>query len=426
MGVSRGQVQDIETTRWRAVERYLLYLMAASLPLQGVALLPGTQITVTKAAGALLIAAVLLRVLWTRRVHWGSPAVFIAVTLFAAACALSLVHSVDRAITLSALRTFFLYALTLFAVAQAADSEKAQRHIPALYIAAAGISGALAVLALAGVVTPTVDRVVTSSNVHRICVGVHDSNDQALLFLFALCFALFDRTWTRDGRHAALTAAATLGILAGLVLTMSRSGWALAALLFLVRAATARHRVRYAGALLAGGLVALALVAAVKPDVLASAHRRVVELFEQGDRSVASRVTHLSLAVDRAREGGAFGSGLGTAMDLRQPFNDPLGQPITTIVHNVPLLIWMETGWVGLLSFGWLWSSVIAALFVAFRGQKEAAQRDRIAAYAALAATYGAMSLAMPFLYRSAFPIGLGCALGAMTAKAEVTDPTSE
>lgn len=426
MGVSSGRTEEIETGRWRAVERYLLYVMAASLPLQGVALLPGTQITVTKAAGALLIAAAGLRMVWTRRVHWVSRPVFVAVVLFAAACGLSLLHSVDRSATLSALRTFSFYAATLFAVSQVADSEKAQRHLPTLYVAAAGVSGALAVLALAGVVTPTVDRVVTASNVHRICVGVHDSNDQALLFLFALCFVLFDRAWAGSRRHAAVTVAATLGVLTGLVLTMSRSGWALAALLFLARAATTRHRVRYVGALLAGGLVATALVAAVKPDVVASAHRRVVELFQQGDRSAASRVTHLSLAIDRAREGGAFGSGLGTAMDLREPFSDPLGLPITTIVHNVPLLVWMETGWVGLLSFGWLWSSVIAALFVAFRGQKDGTRRDRIASYAALAATYGAMSLVMPFLYRSAFPICLGCALGAMAAKPEVTEPRPE
>lgn len=398
-----------------AFEQYALYTLLFSLPLQALALIPGTSLTVTKVGGALLITSVVARQLLHRRPPFGRTGLEGAIALFALACVLSLLGSVNRHDSLQAVKTLSLYVLTFYAVAQVSSRNHVQKHIPSLFVGSVVLSALGALLALFGrIIPPTVDTVLAASNIRRLSFGLPDANEQALLFLFALGFLLFNRVcWKGPGRRA-LSSGAFAAITIGMILTMSRTGWLCAAGLLGLRALFDRNRVRYCAALMILAAVAAGIIAVAQPRLLELARRRAVEAISIGDTSVASRVTHYATVVDTAQDGGPFGHGLATTLQISSTFRDPLGKKINATVHNVPLIFWLELGWVGLLCFGWLWSSVIALLYSGYRRASTDIQRDRIAAYAALVATYGVVSLVMPFIYRSGFAILLGCAVGAV------------
>ena len=110
---------------------------------------------------------------------------------------------------------------------------------------------------------------------------------------------------------------------------------------------------------------------------------------------------HLSAARDCAWEGGAFGYGLDTTIEVSKRFRSPLGETIGSTVHNVPLIVWLETGWVGLLCLGWLWSTVIALFAAGLRHEDTSpSARRHIASYAALLTLYGIVSLVCGYLER--------------------------
>ena len=409
------EVAAEEVPVWYALERMLLYMMVFSLPIQAIALVPGTTITITKAAGLVLMVSVLLRHLLRRRQFRLPWNVGVAVGAFGLACALSVRGSIDRTASLNALHTLVVYAVTFLAVVQVAASREAQVWVPRLYPAAAAVSGVLALAALAGLVAPTEEQWIAGMNVRRVCVGAHDSNDQALLFLFALAFLFFARPEAPSRAWGFARFAAGTAVVLGLALTMSRTGWILALGLAAAYAWTARNKRRYLCAMLGGAVLVSGALAVFHPTLLTDIRQRAVGGLEIGDRSIGSRLIHLSTARLSAMEGGAFGHGLHTTLQLTEGFRDPFGEPIRTTVHNVPLIIWLETGWVGLMCLGFLWSAVIALFLLAMRDPRlSGARLGPLGAYVALLAVYAVVSLVMPFIYRSAYPILLGCALGAL------------
>lgn len=395
----------------RRAQAYNFFICVLSLPLQAVLIVPVINLTITKISGAVLIVLVVSEYPLSRR--WPLPRLGIesATVLALGATALSLIASAVPNESFKSSLIFVQYAVICYACAHVAMQHEIQVMVPRYLACGAAISGAAAVLAWFHIlVTPTVDALVPDSAIRRVCFGMPDANEQAMVLVFALALLLFSgshRTYlsTRIG--------STLLICAGLVLTMSRTGWVCAALVIAMRGLAHERRRILVPVLL--GVVALGVIglAVLKPDIGDSIRRRVAEAASSGDRSIASRVLYNVQAIETAQNAGAFGYGIGSVYRVTKDFADPLGRTVGVTVHNVPLTVWIETGWVGLLAYLWLWSCVGAVLFVAWWRARVQEDKLRMAGYCAVALSYAIFSQTMPFLQRSSLAILLGCALGA-------------
>ena len=286
-----------------------------------------------------------------------------------------------------------------------------QVMVPRYLACGAAISGAGAVLAWFHVlVTPTVDALVPGSAIRRVCFGMPDANEQAMVLVFALALLLFS---TSHNGYRSIKVVCTFLICAGLLLTMSRTGWVCAALVIAMRGLAHERRKVIVPISLGMMLLGAVGLAVLKPDIGDSLKRRVAEATSAGDRSIASRVLYNVQAIETAQNAGAFGHGIGTVYHITKDFADPLGRTVGVTVHNVPLTVWIETGWVGLLAYLWLWSCVASVLFVAWRRARGQQEKLQMAGYCAAALSYAAFSQTMPFLQRSSLAVLLGCALGA-------------
>jgi len=408
----------------RLVERGALYAIVFSLPLQSLAVVPVLGWTITKLAGALLVASVVGRHALSRTAPFRRSGIESGILAFAVACALAVPGSMNRADSLRALGTFVQYALVFYAVIRVASREAAHNQVPGLMIGAAAVAGLGALAAIPfSFLSPTVDALVPHSNIRRLCFGLPDANEQALLFLFALAFLLFIPDLWRGRWRGLLSGGAACLIAMGMVLTMSRTGWVCAVFLVASRGLLAGRRMQYAAVLAVLAAVTFCVLAVAWPESIGLAKRRIKEAAGIGDYSLASRVTHYTSVLEIAVDGGAFGHGLGTTRELSQSFRDPRGERIGVTVHSVPLIIWLDLGWVGVLAYGWLWSCITAHLWVGHRRAPPGHAQDRVLAYGALVAAYALVSLVMPFVYRSSFAVLLGCAVGAVNATAAEGTP---
>lgn len=395
----------------RGAQSYTLAACVLSLPLQTVLIVPGIDFTVTKIAGAMLILLVMIE--YPLSCCWPLPRLGIesATVLALGAAALSLPSSVLPRESLNALLIFVQYAVICYACAHVAIRHDVQVLMPRYLAYGAAISGAGALLAWFHVlVTPTVDALVPGSAIRRVCFGMPDANEQAMVLVFALALLLFSAS---HRNYLIIKIACTVLICAGLLLTMSRTGWICAAIAIATRGFA--HKRRKAIVPISIGVILLGAIIVVvfKPDIGDSIRRRIAEATSAGDRSIASRVLYNVQAIETAQNAGAFGYGIGTVYHVTKDFADPLGRKVGVTVHNVPLTVWIETGWVGLLAYLWLWSSVAAVLFVAWRRARDQQERLRLAGYGAVALSYAVYSQTMPFLQRSSLAVLLGCALGA-------------
>lgn len=395
----------------RRAQSYTLFVCALSLPLQAVLIVPGIDLTLTKIAGAVLTLLVMIECPLSRR--WPLPRLGIesATVLALGAAALSLTASVLPKESLTTLMIFVQYAVICYACAHVAMQRDVQVMLPQYLACGAAISGAGAVLAwFHVVVTPTVDALVPGSAIRRVCFGMPDANEQAMVLLFALALLLFS---TSHRSYRSIKAASTLLICAGLLLTMSRTGWVCAAVVIAMRGLAHERRKVIVPMLLAVIVIGAIGVAVLKPDIGDSIRRRIAEATSAGDRSIASRVLYNVQAIETAQNAGAFGHGIGAVYHVTKDFADPLGRTVGVTVHNVPLTVWIETGWVGLLAYLWLWSCVASVLFVAWRRARDKQKKLQLMGYCAVALSYAVFSQTMPFLQRSSLAILLGCALGA-------------
>ncbi|HRI89315.1 MAG TPA: hypothetical protein PK869_13665, partial [Candidatus Hydrogenedentes bacterium] len=215
------------------MQQYALFVCVLTLPIQGQALLPGTDLTLTKVAGGLLVLAVILD--RAMQLRFPLPAIGIesATILALAAAAASIPNSVARDESIRALYIFVQYAAICYASAYVCSQRDGLvAYLPPLLVASSAASGIGATLARLGAgVTPTVNTIIPGSNIPRITFGLPDANEQAMILAIALAFAMFaPQLWTTRAR-ATLALLALCAIGAGLLLTMSRTGWICAVLL---------------------------------------------------------------------------------------------------------------------------------------------------------------------------------------------------
>jgi hypothetical protein len=381
----------------RRAQIHTLFICVLSLPLQAVLILPEIGLTITKITGALLIALVLIEYPLCRR--WPIPRLGVesATVLALIAAALSTTASTFPKESFSSFSVFVQYAVICYSCAHVAMQRGVMEKLPGFFACGAAVSGAGAVLAWFNVlVTPTVDALVPGSAIRRVCYGMPDANEQAMVLVFALALLIFTAT---QPRLRIIKFGAILLFCAGLLLTMSRTGWVCAALVLALRGLT--HERRKIIVPLSLTMVLIAFIALT------------AEATSTGDRSIASRVLYNVQAIETAQSAGAFGHGVGTVYHVTKDFSDPLGRKVGVTVHNVPLTVWIETGWVGLLAYLWLWSCVGAVLIVSSRRARDDEDKLQMTGYCVVALSYAIFSQTMPFLQRSSLAVLLGCALGA-------------
>lgn len=397
------------------IEGFLLYAMVFSIPLQALLYVPGTHITLTKLCGALLIASLVARQIIQRRFVVRRTGLELPLLVFALSCALSLTYSVNRGGSARALVSLATYALLFYAVVTVSADEARQRNVLDVFVAAIALCGLGAiVVAFVHLLKPVSDTVVLGQDVRRISFGVADANEQALYFLFGAALLLFNGYMWNGAVRRTLSGLALSAIIVGTLLTMSRTGWICLAVLLAVRCLMMRKRVGLTLLVATGCMITVFILA--YPRVMEDAERRAQAALTLSDSSVTHRLSQYVAVIEKASDKWLLGYGLGTALEVCQTIYDQHGMRMDLVPHDVPLLFFLELGAPGALAYFLIWSVAIVLLWDARKTAANAAWRDAATAYLMLLLSYGAVSLVMPFIYRSGFPILFGCAMGSVLA----------
>lgn len=392
------------------VERYAFYALTVSIPVQSLVILPWIGVTLTKAAGAVLIATATIRIVQRKTQTPLLRPADLGVLLFFTVAALSYFSSIDPAVTLSTLIALGTYVLIFYAILITVDAE-ALRGAARLFVWMNAFLGVAAVIAYAGLIQPAVDTVLEGTNIRRIAMGLPDPNEQALWATVAIAIVLFRRTANRAAHITASIQVAAISL--GLALTMSRTGWFVAAVLGVAWMLTHRSQWRriapavVVACIAAGGFFLLDIPAA---ETMRS---RLRQAFDVNDLSIASRITHYADAAGIAWQGGLLGHGAGTAPIVADRLTDPRGDAIGSVVHSVPLTIWMEMGVAGAIMGAWFTAGVIASILSTNKEREEVLAPITIRAIAAAVTVYGIFALVMPFLYRSGLAVGAAAVISA-------------
>lgn len=396
------------------VELTTLYLMVFTLPLQALAVVPGIQITVTKICGALLIASLILRHAISRELPFKRTGLETGIFLFAFSCLLSLFTSIDRAGSVNALITLTIYAVLVYAVAEITASKEIQHRVVTVFVLSAALSGLGALFTALGLAySYVVDIHLELQDVQRIAFGLTDANEQALLLLFALCFLAFYKGLWKGHANCIFSVVALFLAVSGVLLTMSRTAWICGLALAAVRMAMSKRRLRLFASATVVSCAVLLILSVIQPRLLGDIQRRTLAALTLEDSSETHRVYQYLAVAERASERGILGYGLDTRDEVSATLYYRSGMPMEGTVHSVPLIFLLELGWPGLLGYLLLWSCLLVVLRDAYRRAEPESEQTLLLAYGALFACLGVFSMVMPFIYRSSFPILIGCALGA-------------
>lgn len=396
-------------------ESAALYVTVFTLPLQALVVVPVVEITVTKASGALLIGSVVLRRLGTRHFPFKRTGLELGMALFAISCLLSLIGSIDRAGSLNALATLCTYVVLLYAVAEVSARKEIQHRVVTVFVVAASLCGLGGILAAMGLVsTQALDLHLQVQDVKRVAYGLADANEQALLLLFALCFLVFYKGMWDGRRMSVFSLMASLLTMCGIMLTMSRTAWACGLGMAAFRMATSKRRLRLSISVAVVVSVVLISLAIAQPRFFGDAGRRTFAAITLADSSETHRIFQYVAAAERSWDRGIFGHGLATRDAVSATLYYRNGMPMKGTVHSVPLIFLLELGWFGVVSYLLLWSSLFVVLREAYGRASPGVDRSLILSYLAVFASLGMFSMVMPFIYRSSFPVLIGCAIGAV------------
>jgi tetratricopeptide (TPR) repeat protein/O-antigen ligase len=385
-------------------------------------------------------------------------------TLIAVACLQSALHSPDPDASKTLIIKYVWYLL-LFAMAaplfnRPGDASLAWR----VFAVSAGLVGVYAVLCAAGWFNPALagtheyfgrrltEEVRVGAFV-RIAATTPDYNQAILPMLLALPFLL---VWagTRGLRRVGRIAAAVLAlfVVAGVTVSFSRSGLLAVTAVFMgggllmvwtwmrrnvgqapspvelgngtatdstgrlshisdhgqnVHAKVSRFHNRR---LQLGLLVGLAVIVVCGLALLAAGGyaemlvRRALRGFNSPDPSYRSRFYVFGLAFQLLPKYALFGCGIGASGATLGAIAEP-GKWMGTAIHSMPLMIWFETGILGLIGYFWLWWALARRVWVGLVRSEESERQ--VLGFAALGAAGVLfwMTAIQPFQELSLFPL---------------------
>ena len=409
----------------RGVAETLLAIVALALPWELYQRLPGTELTLTKVAGTLLIPVAL--VLLIRHRSFPRTGLERPFALFAAACLLSWTVSLEPAVTTRQLAVYGTYLLFFYAVVATVPGAISARVLMACYAVSSVAVALLTIAAYGGWVWPMHWDVATWATAPlleeyragvpmRMTAASGDFNLAALELLIGLGFVLF--AW-RPGRIALLVAQwfASAVIVAAILIAMSRSGLVLAAGL-LVAAAVRQTRLKPSisvAIVAAFAVIAAIVIVAFEPAFLAVLWDRTAGAVVHDEGSARGRMEVYRIGFRLIDDYMWLGCGLG-AVDAALSRSEFAGEVVMTL-HSLPFTLFLETGILGLM--GYLWVSYKAGS-IAVRHVRGEESAGGVATGFLAAFTAGwLMLLVQPFPMLSLYPFLLGAGLGPFARNVE-------
>ncbi|MCX5769934.1 MAG: O-antigen ligase family protein [Candidatus Hydrogenedentes bacterium] len=413
------------------LELSLVLAMAVALPWDLFQRVPPFEVTVTKAAGAVLVLVVAARMLIERRRRAPRTGIEAPILLLLGVIGLASLASEDRAASFTQLTVYASYFLIYCAVAAVVSSAGRARLVSAAFVASSAGVGALALACRLGLATPTlVDTTRITGRwttqdawfdlTSRMAPASSDFNQGALPLLAAFCLALFlfvagkkERAW--PGLLAGLLA------LAGIIIALSRSSMLLALGLgaaFVLLEWRHGARRAAAGFAVSAAVAVAVLIALMGPTGVL---QRITKLAGERDRSFESRIAAFEAGVALLPDYWITGTGPGASdAVIAKSAYGPRVAGIT--IHSVPFKLLLETGVAGLAALLWLYWR---ALRLHLRGLKNDCERLRThsAAFLALGVTVFLITLVQPFMALALFPFLLGVAAGPLSARGPSAEP---
>ena len=432
-------------------------------------------LTLALVASAFILGFGLIRgaALFPRRI--GLPkGVGLPIALVAFACLQSALHSADPDASKTLIIKYVWYLL-LFAMAAPLFSRPGNAVLAwRVFAVSAGLVGVYAVCCAAGWFTPALAgtheyfgrRLTEDVRVGafvRIAATTPDYNQAILPMLLALPFLL---VWagTRGLRHVGRIAAAVLAlfVVAGVTVSFSRSGLLAvvgvfaSGMLLMVRNRIKATPPKPSPCYIEGAettspgrlspttpfkggpknsrwvLLVLGLVVAVLcllvllaaggyAEMLA---RRALRGFNSPDPSYRSRFYVFGLAFQLMPKYALFGCGIGASGATLGAVAEP-GKWMGTAIHSMPLMMWFETGILGLIGYFWMWWALARRVWVGLVRSEEAARRSLgVATLGALAVLFW-MTAVQPFQELSLFPVLVALVIGSIGGDKTADVPAS-
>lgn len=388
----------------------MLLLLAAALPWDLFQRIPFLPVTLTKAAGMALIALVSLTALWRRGLPWRTG-LEAPIAVIAAACLFSTAFSLDLPLTLFHLRMYATYLLLFYAVAAVIAWDGRRNTVAAAFIVSCAAVSIYILLTGAGWFVPVLldtprhlDIRVTPAlrdvMVMRMAPTSNDFNQNALPLLLAFAVSLYLFDYRRRPWHALVP----LLLAGGMAVTFSRSSLLVAFALLAARLVWA-VRIRRPGwrAWLLVVLVALLIAVATgvfAGDFAAAVAQRMIRGISSRDPSYESRIHSFRAGLHLLPRYWITGTGLAAsdAAIARSPFAPDVAG---VTVHSVPFKLFLETGILGLIGYGWLWLNTFRMF--AQRIRRRGADPREIAYLTGAVAAF-LITLIQPFMALSLFP----------------------
>ena len=404
-----------------ALAYFALFTAIAALPWEVYQRTPfGFTLTRASAVGVMVLAVIHWSV-FDRGLRFSSRLTF-PIALFLAMGALTCLYSLDRVESFDRLKLYGLYAVLFFAVAYwVADAERA-RHLLIVYVGSTAAVAVVTLLCFAEWLWP-VSWKPSSWAIQRLIVEFRDGvpmrmaatsldlNLPAMLFASSFGAALFlfghdlRSVWRSCGLGAIL-----MVFTAAIFVSMSRSGLLIIALFFFVflfNVNTMRIRLLLAGTVIALGGVLLVMTDTSVAKVLFAR----TNVNSAGDAaSMHGRVEVYGIAIRSLPRYGVVGAGLANSEKALAQLSQTNESEM--VIHNVPLLLWIELGIVGLVAYGWLWYAMYRTVRPRDVLPSRIEETHTGNAMLAVGTTVFLMTLSQPFVAQIHYPLLAGVACG--------------
>ncbi len=412
----------LEPGRRKELALLFLFLFALAWPWEIFQRLPFVGITLVKAAGLSLIALAALD--WAKARRLPQTGLALPLAVFAVACGQSVLHSVDRGLSLSLLWQFFTYFLLFNAVSSAASGVPASRRVALAFALSAVAVAVLAMACAAGWLAPSLASPIRPLGRHlsaemrngalvRVAPTTTDFNQGVLMPLVAFPMVLYLLGRERGLLRRWLSWPAAALLVGGIVVAFSRSS--LLAIVLLTagclfdQVRTRRRLWPLAGAVLVGAVLALAF----GEGYLLALGERLTRGIGRRDASYETRWYVFGLAGQILPRHFLFGCGLGASDQLIAQIADPAKWKGTT-VHSMPYKLLLETGILGFVAYFWLWWRAFRDTWrLLYRSENEDLRRFGAAFLGVFFACFFVLAI-QPFGTLSVFPLLLGLAYGPM------------
>lgn len=403
--------------------RFLLIVLAVSLPWDLFQRVPFSTLTVAKIAGVLVIITGFARAVLRHNLH--RTGLEAPIALLALAFLIATVSSLDPGTSLRILVLYVGHLLLFYSTAVLMrNGHDARLLLTAYVISAAGVA-VLTFLCKAGAILPTDWQARTfpysgrlieqaqNGSVMRMTAASPDLNQGALFLLIAFMLAWQSFTNARGAMRMALVLIQT-SLIGALFISQSRSALMCAAALILFSTAQYCLKKNRTALIIFVVISAIAGVAISGP---------VQQWMTREDSSTSSRAITYRAALQEVPDHLLIGTGLGTSDEALSRTKHGKGANGRTI-HSVPLKLILETGVMGLAAYIWFW--VLLALRTRRLLLRSSQQEDHRLGKALLwmGVAIIVMQFVQPFTTMPHFPILLGIWAGALvtTREAALTD----